>query len=54
VRITDRLAEGRLLGQGRLIRYLNEAVARITGYGGVWQAMAGKIGVWFAAQRTNS
>jgi len=36
-----------LIGMGHRIRYLDEALKRITGYRAVWQATAGEIAAWY-------
>jgi hypothetical protein len=38
-----------LIGMGHRIRYLDEALKRITGYRAVWQATAGEIAAWYLA-----
>lgn len=40
-----------LFGQAHRIRYLDEALARLTAFDAVWQATAGDIAAWFLAQR---
>lgn len=39
-----------LLGQAHRIRYLDEALQRISGYDNVWQTTAGPIADWFLRQ----
>jgi len=41
-----------MIGQGHRIRYLDEALQRITGRDGVWQPTAGEIADWFRAEHT--
>lgn len=40
-----------LAGQAHRIRYLEEALARMAGYGEVWQATACEVADWFRANR---
>ena len=42
-----------LFGQAHRIRYLDEALKRITAHDGVWQATAGEIAAWFLAERSS-
>ena len=39
-----------LLGQAHRIRYLNEALARMTAYDGVWQSTAAEVADWYRKQ----
>jgi hypothetical protein len=36
-----------LMGMGHRIRYLDDALRKITSYAGVWQATAGEIARWY-------
>ncbi len=41
-----------LLGQAHRIRYLDEALARLSGYDRVWQACAGEVAEWYRDHAT--